>query len=276
MLLTDLFCYIGGVKLIDITICGHNSHHRNPCNIEHPNGCFDYLLLLVKTKAWFYIDKKRIVTEPNMAILFDKNTYIHYGCDQPGYNDDWIHFSITTEERELLSRLLIPLNQPMYPNDIYSISQYVGMLTDIYHSQQAYKKELLDSFMHSVLFRLSGECISSSDLKYSNKYYFSFSALRSKLYNNPSNEWSATCSSNSLDLSISYFQHLYKQFFGLSFQQDIIRARIDYAKFYLKSSNMSIRDLSEFCGYNNELHFMRQFKKWEGMTPSEFRNKYKF
>lgn len=34
---------------------------------------------------------------------------------------------------------------------------------------------------------------------------------------------------------------------------------------------MSIRSLADFCGYENELHFMRQFKKFVGMTPSQYR-----
>lgn len=261
--------------MIQITICGHNSHHPNPCNIEHPEGYFDYLLLFVKTKAWFVIDRKRIITQPNMVILFDKNTYIHYGCDTPDYNDDWIHFQMTKEDKELLSTLSIPLNQPLYQVDIHSLSHYAGLLTDLFHSQQLYKTETLDSFMHTILYQLSSEINKPKDENYNNKYFSAFTKLRASLYNNPDKDWSAAYTCNKLDLSISYFQHLYKQFFGQSFQQDIIHARMEHAKFYLKSSTMSIRDLSEFCGYHNELHFMRQFKKTEGMTPSEFRNNYK-
>jgi len=36
---------------------------------------------------------------------------------------------------------------------------------------------------------------------------------------------------------------------------------------------MSIRNLADFCGYENELHFMKQFKQYEGMTPSEYRKR---
>lgn len=261
--------------MIDITICGHNSHHRNPCNIEHPKGYSDYLLLFVKTKAWFFIGKKRIVTEPNMAILFDKNTYIHYGCKTAGYNDDWIHFHITEDEKDLLLKLSIPFNQPLQQIDIHSMSQYVALLTDAFHSDDGYQKEVLDCLMHGILYKLSNEVHQVEQPNCSHNYYSIFVKLRTDLYNTPDKEWSAAYTSHTLNLSISYFQHLYKQFFALSFQQDIIHARIEYAKFYLKRSNMSIRGLSEFCGYNNELHFMRQFKKIEGMTPSEFRKLYR-
>ena len=69
----------------------------------------------------------------------------------------------------------------------------------------------------------------------------------------------------------SHFQHLYKQFFDTTCIQDIIRARIRYAQLYLCISEMTVSSLAAFCGYDNELHFMRQFKKVTGMTPSQYR-----
>ncbi len=262
--------------MINLTICGYNSHHHNPCNIEHPEGLSDYLLLLVKTKAWFTIDKKRQITEPNMAILFDKNTYIHYGCNTPGYSDDWIHFHISKDEENLLSSLSIPLNHPIYNIDFHYLTNYTTLLTNAFHSSLPHSKSVVDSLMHALLYTLSDELNRAEESNYSHKYYSAFTKLRTRLYNNPDKEWSALEASDSMGLSLSYFQHLYKNFFTFSFQQDVIRARIEYAKFYLRSSNMSICDLSAFCGYRNELHFMRQFKKMEGMTPSEFRNNYRF
>lgn len=276
MLITDLFCYFGGFIMISLTICGYNSHHPKPCDIEHPIGLSDYLLLFVKTKAWFVVDKKHQITKPNMVILFDKNTYVHYGCNVPGYNDDWIHFDINKEEEDLLSTLSIPLNQPIYNVDIHSLSNYTALLTNAFHSSLLHTNAVVDSLMHALLYALSDELNKTQVPNHSHKFHSTFVSLRTNLYNSPDKEWSALQASDNLEISLSYFQHLYKDFFGCSFQQDVIHARITYAKFFLRSSNMSICDLSAFCGYHNELHFMRQFKKSEGVTPSEFRNNYKF
>jgi AraC family transcriptional regulator of arabinose operon len=53
--------------------------------------------------------------------------------------------------------------------------------------------------------------------------------------------------------------------------QEVILARIERAKFYLTTTDMSIKSLSDFCGYENELHFVRQYKAKEGLTPSQYR-----
>ena len=66
---------------------------------------------------------------------------------------------------------------------------------------------------------------------------------------------------DTLGISKSYFQHLYKEFFGVSFQQDYIQMRIAYAQDLLETSDMPMEQIAEICGYTNEVHFYRQFKK---------------
>ena len=139
-----------------------------------------------------------------------------------------------------------------------------------------YREQSIDAFLHIFLYALQEELEENSNDPSVQKYYSAFSGLRTQIYNNPANNWSIPALADSLALSLSYFQHLYKQFFTCSCQQDIISARLELAKYYQTGSDMSIRSLSDFCGYDNELHFMRQFKKFVGMTPTEYRQKCAF
>jgi len=36
-------------------------------------------------------------------------------------------------------------------------------------------------------------------------------------------------------------------------------------------SDLPIKEISNLCGYKNEVHFMRQFKKLTTLTPTEYR-----
>lgn len=262
--------------MIHVTVCGHDSNHHNPCDISHPNGLDEYLLLLVKSHAWFYIDGKRIETQPNMVIIFDKNVPIRYGCDERNYNDDWIHFYITGEQdNKLFSELNIPLNCPHYPVGFYRLSNYVKLLTSEFRSRSQNYEEILDLLMRAFLYSLKEVLSQPIVQELNHRLYGAFCQLRANIYNNPAYSWNAKKMSASLDISISYFQHLYKQFFNCSCQRDIINARLEQAKIYLTRSEINIQNLAYFCGYENELHFMRQFKKFEGMTPSEYRKAHK-
>lgn len=213
----------------------------------------------------------RHTVQPNALICFPPHTCIHYGCDTAGYNDDWIHFLPDAEESGLLEKLSIPLNRIVYPFDFHKLSEYVRMISDHYHSPSPHTPEILDAFMHVLLYSLPKELASRPATGNFRKYYTDFSRLRTQIYNDPAASRTVPGLAASLCLSLSCFQHLYREFFGISCRQDMILARLSLAKYYLKNSDMTIRALADFCGYENELHFMRQFKKVTGMTPSSFR-----
>ena len=48
--------------------------------------------------------------------------------------------------------------------------------------------------------------------------------------------------------------------------------RIEEAKRLLRQTNMNIMDIARTVGYNNDQSFSRFFRKFEGVTPGEFRN----
>ncbi len=272
MLSTDTFCFFERSSLmIFVTSCGHDSHHPKPCDIEHKVGLPDYLILLIKKEAWIELDNQKQIIPPNSIICFPPNTYIHYGCDKIGYNDDWIHFYLDEKEQSFFQTLLLPMCTILHPYDFHKLSEYVRLMSDNYHSPSSYKNEITDSFMHIFLYSLQEELAKNNAPNIEKKYYHDFAKLRTQIYNNPAMPWTIPELASSLCLSLSYFQHLYKQFFSCSCQQDIIKARLELAKYYLTGSEICIHALADFCGYENELHFMRQFKKFVGMTPTEYR-----
>lgn len=256
--------------MILITRCGHESRHRTKCDIIRKTGVPNYLLLLVKSEAFFEIDGQLIETKPNVAILFDRNTYIHYGSNQNTYNDDWIHFDFS-DEPSMLESLNIPFNKPVYLPCISHLSNYVRLLVQESHSGTNYKEQIQNSLMRALLYNLDSQINTLPNAAGNHKHYQIMNQLRTNIHNNPNKKWTVDIMADSVHMSPSYFQHLYKELFEISCVQDVIQARLDYAKFYLNISDMSIQALSDFCGYDNELHFMRQFKKFEGMTPSEYR-----
>ena len=69
----------------------------------------------------------------------------------------------------------------------------------------------------------------------------------------------------------SYLQKYYKNHFEISIIENIIRLRLDMAKHLLSETDMSITQIAEKCGYSSYIHFTKQFRKYEGTTPTEFR-----
>ncbi|MBQ8725068.1 MAG: substrate-binding domain-containing protein [Oscillospiraceae bacterium] len=101
-------------------------------------------------------------------------------------------------------------------------------------------------------------------------YYRPLVILRREIYEFPGREWNLTLCSERLNISIAYFQKIYRKTFGVTCMHDIHKSKLDHAKRLLTYTNDTLQTISERCGYDYS-HFMRMFKKEMGMTPTEYR-----
>ncbi|MDJ0600636.1 MAG: AraC family transcriptional regulator [Crocosphaera sp.] len=75
------------------------------------------------------------------------------------------------------------------------------------------------------------------------------------------------------DLSPSHFSRLFKQTIGQSPYQFLMSYRIEQAKKMLDNPNALMIDIAMDCGFSDQAHFSRVFKKIEGVTPKKYRKK---
>lgn len=68
----------------------------------------------------------------------------------------------------------------------------------------------------------------------------------------------------------------FKLITGYNFKQYIILLRISKAKDLLVYSNKNINEISNEVGYDTDNVFIRMFKRYEMMTPTEFRKEFKY
>lgn len=61
-----------------------------------------------------------------------------------------------------------------------------------------------------------------------------------------------------------------KQTFGVSPHQYVLRQRIERAKTLLLQGDCSLVELADRLGFADQSHFIRQFKRFVGMTPRAF------
>lgn len=74
-----------------------------------------------------------------------------------------------------------------------------------------------------------------------------------------------------VSLSTFYFARLFKQETGFSPHEYIVRARVDKAKYLLKTTTLPLKEIAYRCGFSNECNFSTSFKKLSGNTPHAYR-----
>ena len=68
-----------------------------------------------------------------------------------------------------------------------------------------------------------------------------------------------------------YLVKLFKQNYGSTINAYIHNKKITHAKYLLRFSDKSIREISEECGISDSNYFSRMFKSVEGVSPAKYR-----
>jgi YesN/AraC family two-component response regulator len=75
------------------------------------------------------------------------------------------------------------------------------------------------------------------------------------------------------NLSSGYVCKIFKDYIGKNYTYYLNEIRIEKAKELLKETKLTVKEIGFRVGFNNIQTFMRTFKKYEGITPGQFRLK---
>jgi len=72
-------------------------------------------------------------------------------------------------------------------------------------------------------------------------------------------------------LSPSRFATVFRQHFGVSPHQYFLRLRIQHAQDLLRSTDLPLKEIAEYCGFADIHHFSKAFKQQVQLPPGAFR-----
>ncbi len=70
-----------------------------------------------------------------------------------------------------------------------------------------------------------------------------------------------------------YFHKLFSEFMGKTPHEFLTEKRFEVAKIYLLTTDLSLGEIVERCGFSSHSYFDCHFKKFYGITPSELRKR---
>lgn len=257
--------------MIQLISCGYHFIHREDFAIDRPHGAGNYAFVFFKNHSEVVLDGQSMRVEKNSYIMFRPHTpHLYRELEKPFIND-WFHCD-GNELSEFLNQIQFPLDTPTIATDPILITKGIVDLHSINRLGGPLRDAIIDSELRSLFMKLCNLRVRNDSLPdKSSRYLNQFSALRNELYSSPAKHSSVLELASGVNLSKSYFQHIYKELFGCSVVSDIISGRLELAKYLLENSSLSIAAISRMCGYENDTHFMRQFKKFIGVTPSQYK-----
>jgi two-component system response regulator YesN len=181
---------------------------------------------------------------------------------------DWIENSYEALEDVILKayELIIVINRSI-AIDVKDKALEVSLR----QLQQIDSRTELRSFIRDSIFRLI------EDITYSQSD--SGAAIIEKaceyINNNYAQQISLDDLASMVGFSSFYFSKVFKLYKSMNFIDYLTNVRINKGKELLRNPYISVREISELIGYNNADYFTRVFKRSEGITPTDYRNRKK-
>lgn len=253
---------------------GCGSKHTVNFHMSRPEGLPSYVLLHVRTQGEFHIKDTTYQVSPGTVLIISPGTPYAYTNPAGDYMDDWVHFMVSPQSP--LEDGFPAVNTPIPTGsaDVYT-TLIRQLLWESSYTPAPYADKNIDALFHIILNHLHSALTHADTLLPTTPYADKLRAIRLDIQNDLTNVADITTCAGSMGISESYFQHIYTQLFGTSYQQDVIHFRIEHAKNTLLTTDLPMEQIAEICGYNSPVHFYRQFKKIAGVTPAKFRKNIK-
>ncbi len=252
---------------MNITSIGYDFKHDNHFRLDRPTGLPDYLFLIIRSPALFYINGKEIRLSVDSMIFISKNTPHHFSAAGAPFINDWVAVELSEHESDHIGSDIC-FNVFYDSPDVLLCSEIIRIMQAESIADSSTKDSTLYYLFNIILNKLRNN---SSRNHLNRKYYPELVNIRDNIYSDPCKKYSVRELSESIHLSNSYFQYLYKLYFGISPISDLINSRTEYAKQLLMSTDYTVAKIAEILGYSTDMQFIKQFKSVVKKTPNAYR-----
>lgn len=252
-----------------------NFPHDLHFTIDRPEGLGSYLLLHFHTPIEIHTREGRVRGGPGDCMLYAPNSRQWYRGIGVGFRDDWMRLE-GSGVPALVKRYAVPTDLLLHPRNTGFIAPLYQDIRREMLLKQPFWQEAVADRVRDVFRRLARELAPPAQTALSVAELGHLDTLRNvrlRVHDRLADSWTVGRMAETAHLSTSRFAVLYRTFFNISPIEDLIRARLEQARWLLSTTDVRVSDVACRCGFTNVYHFSRLFHRRVGCAPSAYPRK---
>lgn len=255
----------------------------------HPRRNLDCYVLIMVKEGTLYINQegRNYEIHPYQYIYLKANEeHFGYAPSAGKLSYLWVHFWLNGEDTVIQEDALLfnnstkELRKPM--NDNYIMPEYgeismnqktpllFNQLLDLSRNDNIYSEQMLNYALSLLIMEISQEFVD----KHSNNRQNippNVAKIMDWIKANYYQSLSVTSLAKEFGYNPDYLSAVFKKSTNTSLVHFINKTRVEVSKSLLINYDLSIKEAAFSCGFTDEKYFMKTFKKYETMTPSQYK-----
>ena len=230
---------------------------------------YDSFLLIYIEKGQLTLHYKETVHIAHAGDFILLNCYQpHAYATESGCEAMWCHFDGTAASAHCQS-IEASLGPVFHLTDSYPILQKLHALYQSFASGKLLQEALMSKYLYDILTQL--HLTSSTKALTTDKRVMSTDVI-AYIQEYFAQDLTVELLANRAGLSLYHFIRSFKQETGFTPHDYLIHTRLNTAKYLLKNTTLSVKDICFHCGFSSESVFCNAFKRELETTPSKYRN----
>lgn len=267
---SDIFFYnpsFQAQKMFFYPIClGH--YYYEPNYHLNRNSYDSFLLMYITSGECTIVTSNNQYPASNGQLVFIDCYQAHEYSSSKGWECLWLHFDGPLA-REYYNTITASSGPVLSLQNPYSIERDMNKILNIFTDNQTVKEPLISSYITGILTEL---LVSISDNNAVSGRSDIIDSVTSYINEHPGEDLSLERLASLANLSPYYFARTFKKETGKTPHEYVMSSRINSAKFYLKTSNLSIEEVGLSLGFPTASSFCASFRKHIGISPLKYRN----
>lgn len=255
---------------------GIESRHEKDFVINRPSGLEDYVFVYFLDSVQVTLADEVCHLDAGTCLLYSPGYPQFYHGQDTGLANDWFH---ATKDflSPLLNRYNVPANTVIRPRHPDRISYLLRQMEAELNAPLLYAERAITLVIEQLILELARSTTAPAQNRLSprkTELLERFIELRKTVRGEPAHNWRLEELAEIVNLSASRCTALYREFFGISPMEDVIRTRLSFADWLLAGTDLTVTEVAEQCGFANIYYFSRLFRQKTGRSPSEARRRY--